>query len=215
MTTPNPNEAFPWEPDRSLCFLKNVVTGPNIEIGDFTFYHDAEGAGDFERRNVLYHYPINGDRLRIGKFCSIATGVRFLFNGANHALASLATFPFPIFWGWDATAAMTDAWDNRGDILVGNDVWFGYEAVILAGVTIGDGAIIGTRALVTRDVQPYTIVGGVPAKPIRRRFDAPTIEALERLRWWDWALDDIGSAIAAIRSGDVRALAAMAARRNR
>ena len=135
---------------------------------------------DFQKNNVLYHYPINHDKLIIGKFCSIACGARFLFNSANHSMTSLATYPFPIFfeeWGLDVSH-ITEAWDNKGDIVIGSDVWIGYEAVIFAGVTIGDGAIIGTRAVVTKDVPPYTIVGGVPAKPIRKRFSDETISAL-------------------------------------
>ena len=141
----------------------------------------------------------------IGKFCSIACGARFLFTSANHSLRSLSTYPFPLFfeeWGLDK-ADVTDAWDNRGDIVVGNDVWIGYEAVILSGVTIGDGAIIGTRAVVTKDVPPYTIVGGVPARPIRKRFDDRTIAVLLRLRWWDWPRERIARNISAIQAGQL------------
>ena len=136
-------------------------------------HHFVKEPKDFEKNNVLYQYPINQDKLIIGKFCSIACGAKFIFNSANHTLSSLSTYPFPIFfeeWGLDVKD-ITKAWDNKGDIVVGNDVWIGYEAVILAGVTIGDGAIIGARAVVTKDVPPYTIVGGVPAKPIRKRFN--------------------------------------------
>ena len=139
-------------------------------------YHDFRNdPRAFQENNVLYHYPVNGDRLVMGKFCSIACGAVFLFTSANHALGSLSTYPFPIFfteWGLDGSR-VTEAWDNKGDIVLGNDVWVGYEAVILSGVTIGDGAIIGARALVTQDVPPYTIVGGVPARPIRQRFPHP------------------------------------------
>ena len=160
---------------------------------------------DFQKNNVLYHYPINHDRLIIGKFCSIACGARFLFNSANHSMASLATYPFPIFfeeWGLDVSR-ITRAWDNKGDIVIGNDVWIGYEAVVLAGVTIGDGAIIGTRAVVTKDVPPYTIVGGVPAKPIRKRFSNEIITALLATRWWDWPEEKIAGHLAAIQSGRI------------
>lgn len=159
---------------------------------------------------MLYHYPVNGDRLEIGKFCSIACGAKFLFTSANHALRSLSTYPFPIFFDeWELDAKdIRSAWDNKGDIILGNDVWVGYEAVILSGVTIGDGAIIGTRAVVTKDVPPYTIVGGVPAKPLRRRFDDKTVERLLALRWWDWEEEKIKRHIAAIQAGDVEALCA-------
>ena len=158
---------------------------------------------DFERNNVLYHYPINGNQLKTGKFCSIACGVKFLFTSANHAMNSLSTYPFPIFfeeWGLDVKN-ITDAWDNKGDIIIGNDVWIGYEAVILSGITIGDGAIIGTRAVVTKDVPPYTIVGGVPAKPIRKRFDDVTIARLLELKWWDWSEERIKANLEIIQSG--------------
>lgn len=101
---------------------------------------------------------------------------------------------------------MTDAWDNKGDIVIGNDVWVGYEAVIMAGVHIGDGAIIGTRAVVRKDVPPYTIVGGVPAREIRKRFDEATISKLLKLQWWDWPVDKIQEVIPYIMDGDIGAL---------
>ena len=160
---------------------------------------------DFQKNNVLYHYPVNHDRLVIGKFCSIACGAKFIFTSANHSLKSLSTYPFPIFFEeWDLDVAnITDAWDNKGNIIIGNDVWIGYEAVILSGVTIGDGAIIGTRAVVTKDVPPYTIVGGVPAKPIRNRFDDTTIAKLLELKWWDWSEKQIKSNLEIIQSGRI------------
>nr|WP_295946581.1 CatB-related O-acetyltransferase [uncultured Agathobaculum sp.] len=200
------NQIYPRTGDRETVYLKNVVTDPNITVGDYTMYNDfVNDPRLFERNNVLYHYPVNRDRLVIGKFCSIACGARFLFTSANHSLRSLSTYPFPLFfeeWGLDK-ADVTDSWDNRGDIVVGNDVWIGYEAVILSGVTIGDGAIIGTRAVVTKDVPPYTIVGGVPARPIRKRFDDRTIAVLLRLRWWDWPRERIARNISAIQAGRI------------
>ena len=198
------NQIYPRTGDRETVYLKNVVTDPNITVGDYTMYNDfVNDPRLFERNNVLYHYPVNRDRLVIGKFCSIACGARFLFTSANHNLRSLSTYPFPLFfeeWGLDK-ADVTDAWDNRGDIVVGNDVWIGYETVVLSGVTIGDGAIIGTRAVVTKDVPPYTIIGGVPARPIRKRFDDRTIAALLALRWWDWPRERIARNISAIQAG--------------
>ena len=164
-------------------YLQNVVHSDFIEIGDYITYDDFEkDPRDFQRNNVLYHYPeCNRDKLKIGKFCSIACGAKFIFNAANHTLGSLSTYPFPVYfeeWGLPMdVGSIAQAWDNHGDIVVGNDVWIGYEAVILSGVTIGDGAVIGTRALVTKDVPPYTIVGGTPAKPIRKRFDDETIDS--------------------------------------
>lgn len=169
----NESNIYPRTGDRQTVYLKHAVKAPSIIVGDYTIYNDfVYNPVDFEKNNVLYHYPVNQDRLVIGRFCSIACGARFLFNSANHTLQSLATYPFPIFfekWGLERQQ-VAKAWDNRGDIVIGNDVWIGYEAVILAGVTVGDGAVIGTRAVVTKDVPPYTIVGGVPAKPIRKRF---------------------------------------------
>ena len=208
---------YPRSGDRETVYLKNVVNGANIEIGDYTIYNDfVHDPRDFERSNVLYHYPVNGDRLKIGKFCSIACGAKFLFTSGNHSLRSLSTYTFPIFfeeWGLDAKD-ICSAWDNKGDIVIGNDVWIGYEALILSGVTVGDGAIIGSRAVVTKDVPPYTIVGGVPAKSIRRRFDGAVIERLEKLRWWDWDIETIRRSIPAIQSGDIAVLERMAERRS-
>lgn len=200
---------YPRQGDTETVYLQNVVNDANIEVDDYTMYNDyVRDPRDFQKNNVLYHYPVNGDKLKIGKFCSIACGAKFIFTSANHKMASLSTYPFPIFfaeWGLDAKN-IRDAWDNKGDIVVGSDVWIGYEAVILSGVHIGDGAIIGARAVVTKDVAPYTIVGGVPAKPIRRRFDDETIEKLESLRWWDWDAEKIRACIPAIQSGDIAAL---------
>lgn len=200
---------YPRFGDRQTVYLKNVITRPGISVGDFTMYNDmVNDPRDFERNNVLYHYPVNHDRLVIGRFCSIACGAKFLFNSANHTLHSLSTYPFPIFfeeWGLQA-ADVASAWDNRGDIVIGNDVWIGYEAVVMAGVTVGDGAVIGTRAVVTKDVPPYTIVGGVPARPIRRRFSEDVIAELLALKWWDWPVERIAQNLDAIRTGDVTRL---------
>ncbi|OUP55592.1 CatB-related O-acetyltransferase [Butyricicoccus pullicaecorum] len=202
----NKAKIYPRTGDDQTVYLNQVVTNPNIIVGDYTMYNDfVNDPTEFEKNNVLYHYPINGDRLIIGKFCSIACGAKFLFNSANHSLTSLSTYPFPIFfeeWGLER-AQVTRAWDHKGDIVIGNDVWIGYEAVILAGVTIGDGAIIGTRAVVTKDVPPYTIVGGVPAKPIRKRFPDDTIASLLALRWWDWPEERIAAHLDAIQSGQI------------
>ena len=208
MTIPD-EKIYPRKGDTQTVYLKNVVTRPSIQVGEYTMYNDfVNDPRDFEKNNVLYQYPVNHDRLLIGKFCSIACGAKFLFNSANHALGSLSTYPFPIFydeWGLDGKN-VADAWDNKGDITLGHDVWIGYEAVILAGVTIGDGAIIGARAVVTRDVPPYAIVGGVPARLIRRRFDEATIESLLALQWWDWEPERIRRALPVLQAGDIAAL---------
>lgn len=205
----NPNLIYPRSGDRQTVYLKNVVSDSNIEVGDFTIYNDfVNDPRDFEKNNVIYHYPINGDRLKIGRFCSIACGAKFLFTSGNHTLRSLSTYTFPIFfdeWNLDKSR-IREAWDNKGDIELGNDVWVGYEAVIMSGVKIGSGAIIGTRAVVTKDVPPYTVAAGVPAKPIRRRFDDSTIETLEKLRWWDWRDEKLAAAIDAIQTGNIKQL---------
>ena len=203
------DKIYPRTSDKQTVYLKNVINNPNIEVGDYTMYNDfVQDPIDFEKNNVLYHYPVNQDKLKIGKFCSIACGAKFLFTSANHTMKSLSTYPFPIFfeeWQLDGKD-ICDAWDNKGDIVIGNDVWIGYEAVILSGVTIGDGAVIGSRAVVTKDVEPYTIVGGVPAKPIRKRFDEQTIEKLEKIGWWDWSEEQIRQNLEAIQAGNVDAL---------
>lgn len=201
---------YPRSQGHSTVYLQNVVTDPSITVGAYSTYDDfVRDPRDFERNNVLYHYPINHERLTIGKFCSIACGAKFLFNSANHALGSLSTYPFPIFFEeWDLPVEdIPRAWDNKGDIVIGNDVWIGYEAVILAGVTVGDGAVVGTRAVVTKDVPPYTIVGGVPAKPIRKRFSETVIDRLLALQWWDWPEERIAANLEAIQSGDIAHMA--------
>ncbi len=200
----NPEKIYPRTGDRETVYLKNVVTNPNIQIGEYTMYNDfVHDPRQFEKNNVLYQYPINGDSLRIGKFCSIACGAKFLFASANHTQASVSTYPFPIFFEeWDLDIGdVTSAWDHKGDIVIGNDVWIGYEAVVMAGVTIGDGAIIGARAVVTKDVPPYTIVGGVPAREIRRRFSDDVIARLQELKWWDWPAEQIQRNIKNIQAG--------------
>lgn len=197
---------YPRLGDNQTIYLKNVITNPNIIVGEYTMYNDfVNDPREFQKNNVLYHYPINGERLIIGKFCSIACGAKFIFTSANHTLDSLSTYPFPLFfdeWGLDK-GNVTNAWDNKGDIVIGNDVWIGYEAVIMPGVTIGDGAIIGTRAVVTKDIAPYTIVGGVPAKPIRKRFSDRTIQYLMEMKWWEWSDKRIRKNIMAIQTGNI------------
>ena len=200
---------YPRIGDKQTIYLKNVISSPYIKVGDYTMYNDfVHDPKDFEQNNVLYQYPINHDKLTIGKFSSIACGAKFLFNSANHTLSSLSTYPFPLFFEeWQLNKKnVTDAWDNKGDIIIGNDVWIGYEAIILAGVTIGDGAIIGARAVVTKDVAPYTIVGGIPAKMIKKRFDDKTIADLLNMKWWNWSTDKIAQNIEAIQSGNMNQL---------
>ncbi|MPM13083.1 Virginiamycin A acetyltransferase [bioreactor metagenome] len=204
MTIPA-DKIYPRTKDYETVYLKNVITNPNIIVGDYTMYNDfVSDPTQFEKNNVLYHYPVNHDRLIIGRFCSIACGAKFLFTSANHTMKSLSTYPFPIFfeeWGLDIKN-VASAWDNKGDIVVGNDVWIGYEAVILSGVRIGDGAIVGARAVVTRDVPSYTVVGGVPAKEIKKRFDEETIQKLQQTQWWNWPDEKIRQFLPQIMNGE-------------
>ncbi|WP_041584007.1 CatB-related O-acetyltransferase [Phocaeicola salanitronis] len=200
---------YPRTGDTQTVYLNAVVKDPSIIVGDYTIYNDfVSDPLLFEQNNVLYHYPINHERLVIGKFCSIACGVKFLFNSANHTLKSLSSYTFPLFyedWGLEKSNVAT-AWDNKGDIVIGNDVWIGYEAVIMAGVHIGNGAIIAARAVVTKDVPAYTIVGGVPARPIRKRFDEDTIHKLEALQWWNWPTEKIRQYLPNINKGNINEL---------
>ena len=182
-------KTFPRTNDYQTIYLNTIINNPNIIVGDYTIYNDfVNDPVQFEKNNVLYHYPINQDRLIIGKFCSIACGAKFLFNSANHTLKSLSSYTFPLFfeeWGLDKKN-VASAWDNKGDIIIGNDVWIGYE-----GVHIGDGAVIAARAVVTKDVPPYTIVGGTPARKIRMRFEEETIAGLQQIQWWNWPVEKI------------------------
>ncbi|WP_427025623.1 CatB-related O-acetyltransferase [Aureimonas ureilytica] len=205
---PDPQAIHPVPAHQRIVFLKALIHDPKIEIGDYTYYDDPENALLFAERNVLHHYDFLGDRLRIGRFCAIATGARFIMNGANHAMTGFSTFPFNIFGrGWDEGFDIgTITAGLRGDTVIGNDVWIGAEAVILPGVTIGDGAVIGAFSVVARDVAPYAIVAGNPAVERRRRFPPETIERLLRVAWWNWPIERITQNLAAIRGADIDAL---------
>lgn len=192
-----------------MVFLKPVVSHPQIEVGEFTYYHDDEDPLGFEK-NVLYAFPFIGDRLVIGKFCAIASGATFMLNGGNHHTETLSSFPFGIFGqGWEA--ALPDHWPNKGDLVVGHDVWIGQGAVLTPGVKIGSGAVIAARSVVTADVPPYAIVGGNPARVIRMRRSAEEIERLLALAWWDWPVEKITRLAPLIAAGDLAALEAAAA----
>ncbi|NBC24449.1 MAG: chloramphenicol acetyltransferase [Bacteroidetes bacterium] len=190
MTGPNKDIKFPLKNYDRLCFLKNVVKNPNIIVGDYTYYDDFENVENFEK-NVKYHFDFVGDKLIIGKFCMIASDVKFIMNGANHLTKALTTFPFAIFGnGWE-NAMDNKSYPQKGDINVGNDVWIGYNATIMAGVKVGDGAIIATNSTVIHDVEPYSIVGGNPAKEIKKRFSNKKISKLLELKWWNWDIEKI------------------------
>ena len=190
MQAPNKDIAFPLKNYDKLCFLKNIIKNPNIIVGDYTYYDDFEDVHNFEK-NVKYHFDFTGDQLIIGKFCMIASDAKFIMNGANHLSNAISTYPFSIFGnGWE-NAMEGKAYPNKGNIEIGNDVWIGYNATIMAGVKIGDGAIIATNATVVSDVKPYTIVGGNPAKEIKKRFSPEIIERLLKLQWWNWDIEKI------------------------
>lgn len=201
---PNPETRYPIPGVTRTVYLKNFVNNPQILIGDYTYYDDPQDVGNFEK-NVLYLFPFMGDKLIIGKFCQLASGIRFLMNGANHSLKAASTYPFKRLGGlWAERAQMEVV--NKGDTCIGNDVWIGNSATIMQGVTIGDGAIIGTNSLVTKKVEPYTIVGGNPAREIRKRFDPETIAFLLALRWWDWPIEKITENLPLLTSEDIGGL---------
>ncbi len=205
MFGPNPNDKTPVKGFPQVGFLKNWITKKNIIVGDYTYYDDPNGPESFES-NVLYHFDFTGDKLIIGKFCAIAREVRFIMNGGNHSQAGISTYPFFIFKnGWDR---ITPDAAIKGDTIVGNDVWIGYDATIMPGVHIGDGSIIASKSVVTRDVPPYAIVGGNPAEVIRYRFDEETIAKLLEITWWDWPVEKITNNLESIVNGDLQALEA-------
>jgi virginiamycin A acetyltransferase len=206
MNGPDPLNPHPMKGFPQVCFIKNTVKNPNIIIGDYTYYDDPAGAENFER-NVLYHYPFLGDKLIIGKYCAIATGARFIMNGANHRMSGFSTYPFQIMGGgWEKVMPRREDLPFKGDTVVGNDVWLGYNAMVLPGVKIGDGVIVAARSVVTRDVPPYTIIGGNPAHAIRMRFEPEVTRKLLEIAWWNWPVEKVTRALPAIVSGDLEAL---------
>lgn len=201
MTGPDPTTLYPLETYDRLCFLNNIIDHPQIQIGEFTYYDDFEDVHNF-LKNVKYLFDFTGDKLIIGKFCMIASDVKFIMNGANHLVNAVSTYPFAIFGhGWES-AMDGKEYPQKGDLKIGNDVWIGYNATIMAGVSIGDGAIIGTNAMVVKDVPPYSIVGGNPAKEIKKRFSEAEINHLLKVRWWDWSPAKITSNLGLLTGGD-------------
>lgn len=206
MNGPDPRNPYPMAGFPQVCFLNNVLNNPQIEVGDYTYYDDPDGAENFER-NVLYLFPFIGDRLLIGKFCALARGVKFIMNGANHKLSGFSTYPFQIFGnGWETVMPALDELPNKGDTRIGHDVWIGYDSLIMPGVQIGHGAIVSSRSVVTRDVPPYTVVGGNPAQPLKQRFSDEVVARLLQIAWWDWPVEKISRNLAAITAADLEAL---------
>lgn len=211
MPGPDPTARFPMPDYPQVCFLRAIVTRPNIEVGEYSYVHSFGDPTRFEDERVLYHFPEVGDKLIIGRYCAIAHGATFLMNGANHKLSGISTFPFYKFGGgWEATGTDQSELPFRGDTILGHDVWIGYEALVLPGVKIGNGAIVAARAVVTSDVPPYTIVGGNPARVIKQRFSDEQIAALQQIAWWNWPADRVTRHLPLITAGDVAALAQVA-----
>jgi virginiamycin A acetyltransferase len=206
MFGPDKNTTFPLPGFNRLCFLKNIIKNPNIIVGDYTYYDDFENVENFEK-NVKYLFDFVGDKLIIGKFCMIASNVTFIMNGANHLTNAISTYPFAVFGnGWE-NAMEGKSYPYKGDLVIGNDVWIGYNATIMAGVTIGDGAIIAANSTIVKNVEPYSIVGGNPAQEIRKRFSEEKIKELLKLRWWDWEPEKITERVQELTGTDIERLA--------
>lgn len=202
----SPDTPYPIEQlSKGIIFLKNFISNPNIEVGDYTYYDGRDGAENFEKTNVVFGFS---SKLIIGKFCQLAYGTKFLLSDANHAMSGFSAFPFFIFGKfancpeWEYEPDLPD----KGATIVGHDVWFGHESMVMPGVKIGSGSIIGARAVVTKDVPPYSIVGGNPAKIVRKRFADPVIEQLLDIQWWNWSFDKISRNLDAILKADLQKL---------
>ena len=212
MRKDNDQRIYLNDDDPTVVYLKNVIDDPDIQVGEHTYYHDEKNdPRDFVKNNVLYHFPeFHQDKIIIGKYCSLASGTTFICPLANHNFDSLANYPFPIVnahWALDESFFSDDkVCTLKGPTIVGNDVWIGYNSVIMPGVHIGDGAIIGTRSVVTKDVPPYTVVAGDPARPIRKRFDDDTIEKLMALKWWDLPDEEIREFLPELINGQIDAV---------
>jgi virginiamycin A acetyltransferase len=203
---PNPNHPFPMEGHKRVCYIKSLITNPNIIIGDYTYYDHPECPERFEE-NVLYHYDFIGDKLIIGNFCAIASDVQFIMNGANHKMNSFTTYPFGIFGhGWEAALLQLKDLPFKGDTIIGNDVWIGYKAVIMPGITIGDGAIIAAKTVVTKDVPPYSVIGGNPSRLIKKRFSDDVVELLLQIQWWNWSIEKITENLSVLCNNDLEKL---------
>lgn len=200
---PDPNAIFPNSHIPSVCFIKNVITRPNILVGEYTYYDDVDGADQFEK-HVTHHYEFLGDRLIIGKFCALARGIEFVMNGANHRMCSVTTYPFNIMGGgWERSMPSPTDLPFKGDTVVGNDVWIGQNSTVMPGIHIGDGAIIAANSVVTKHIPAYHIAGGNPCRVIRQRFDDDLIAHLLTIKWWDWPIEKISLHLDVLCSADL------------
>lgn len=200
---PDPNKVYPNEKIKQVCYIKNVISRPNIHVGDYTYYDDVNGPENFQD-HVTHHYDFIGDKLIIGKFCAIGRGIEFIMNGANHRMGSVTTYPFNIMGhGWEKFTPSMEDLPLKGDTVVGNDVWIGQNVTVLPGVHIGDGAIIAANSVVSRDIPPYCLAGGNPCRVIRPRFDLELTEYLLELKWWDWPPEKIFRHLEALCSSDL------------
>jgi len=206
MTGPNPNNKEPMKGFPQVGYLKNFITNENIIVGDYTYYDDPDGVENFEK-NVLYHFPFIGDKLIIGKFCAIAKDVKFIMNGANHKNSGFSTYPFFIFGnGWEKSNPKKGELPFKGDTVIANDIWIGYDTTIMPGIKIGNGAIIASKSVVTKDVPDYAVVGGNPAKVIKYRFEQKIINELLNITWWNWSAEKITKNLEAITNADIEEL---------
>lgn len=205
LKTPDPNAIFPNEYG-TTCFIRNVIKAPNISVGEYTYYDSEDHPELFEQTNVLFNYPFFGDKLIIGKFCQIAHGTTFIMGAANHRLGSATTYPFNVMGGvWrEISTPHIEELPHKGDTVIGNDVWLGRNCTILPGVKIGNGAIVAACSVVTKDVAPYTVVGGNPARFLKKRFDDGTAALLEELRWWDLPPEELTEIIPVLCDTDIK-----------
>ncbi|WP_016907862.1 CatB-related O-acetyltransferase [Streptomyces xiaopingdaonensis] len=213
MPPPDPAQLHPTtRPDlTNVVFLANQVTSELIEVGEFTYYDDEGWRGPFETTNVLYNY--GPQALRIGRFCAIGPGTQFLMPSGQHPMIGPSTYPFTMFgqeWT-DNTLDTFTAVPATGNTIVGNDVWFGRESVVMPGVTIGHGAVVAAHSVVTKDIEPYAVVGGNPAGVIRHRYTPEDVQQLLEACWWDWPIEAVTRHAATIMGGTPSELAAIAA----
>lgn len=204
---PNKNDLHPNPKLPIITYIKNAVDNPNVIVGDYSYYYGDDENDEF-KNHITHHYDFIGDKLIIGKFCSIAKGVEFVMNGANHKMDCVSTYPFYIMggdWG-SALKPHTDELPLKGDTIVGNDVWIGQNVTIMPGVYIGDGAIIGANSVVSKDIPPYAIAAGNPCRAKKTRFSEDKIKILEEVKWWDWPIEKINQNLDIIGSSDIEKL---------